>query len=73
MAERLQSHKEIEHSNAQRWINALLDYLDGDDTAFDQFPEPEYPHGKLVERRWEAYHDVDVYEDGYEERHYIGD
>ncbi len=30
-------------------------------------------HGKLVEVRQEAYHDVYVYEDGYEERFYIGD
>ena len=31
------------------------------------------PHGEVVERRMEAYHDVVVYEDGYEERYYIGD
>ena len=30
-------------------------------------------HGKLIEYRFEAYHDVKVYEDGYEEWYYIGD
>lgn len=33
----------------------------------------ENPHGKVVEVRQEAYHDVTVYEDGYEERFYIGE
>lgn len=30
-------------------------------------------HGALVEVRQEAYHDVRIYADGYEERDYIGD
>lgn len=30
-------------------------------------------HGKLVEYRFDAYHDVKVYEDGYVEKYYIGD
>lgn len=30
-------------------------------------------HGKVVETRMEPYHDVTVYEDGYEDRYYIGD
>lgn len=30
-------------------------------------------HGKVIETRMEAYHDVTVYEDGYEDRYYIGD
>lgn len=30
-------------------------------------------HGKVVEYRQEAYCDVKVYEDGYEERFYIGE
>lgn len=30
-------------------------------------------NGKLVEVRQEPYHDVYVYEDGYEERFYIGE
>ena len=34
---------------------------------------PTNPHGAVIERRMEAYHDVIVYEDGYEERFYIGD
>lgn len=30
-------------------------------------------HGKVVERRFGAYHDINIYEDGYEEYIYIGD
>ena len=30
-------------------------------------------HGRVVETRFEAYHDVTVYEDGHEEWYYIGD
>lgn len=33
----------------------------------------EKTHGKIVDRRVEPFHDVTVYEDGYEERFYIGD
>ena len=33
----------------------------------------EREHGKLVDFKWEPYHDVYVYEDGYEDRYYIGD
>ena len=31
------------------------------------------PHGKVVDYRFEPYHDVTVYEDGYEDWFYIGD
>lgn len=31
------------------------------------------PHGDQVDFRQEAYHDVAVYEDGYEDMFYIGD
>ena len=30
-------------------------------------------HGKVVGTRMDPYHDVTIYEDGYEERYYIGD
>lgn len=30
-------------------------------------------HGKIVGTRFDPYHDVTVYEDGYEEKYYIGD
>ena len=30
-------------------------------------------HGKMIDYRFEAYYDVKVYEDGYEEWFYIGD
>ena len=33
----------------------------------------EKEHGHVVELKWERYHDVYVYEDGFEDRYYIGD
>lgn len=36
-------------------------------------PEVVGEHGKCIDYRQEAYHDVHVFEDGYEERFYIGD
>lgn len=30
-------------------------------------------HGRIAKTRFDPYHDVKVYEDGYEERYYIGD
>lgn len=40
----------------------------------DDSPSPmEKIHGKVVGTRWEPYHDVTIYEDGYEDWYYIGD
>lgn len=39
-------------------------------------PEEEFVHpvhGRIVETRFDPYHDVTIYEDGHEERYYIGD
>lgn len=37
-------------------------------------PSPmEKVHGRVVSLRFEPYHDVTVYEDGYEDWYYIGD
>ncbi len=42
-------------------------------------PDPDYtdvikyPHGRVVDTRMEPYHDVTVYEDGYEDWYYLGD
>ena len=58
---------------------AEVDGLDDPYEAFDYCEESkqkEYAHpvhGKIVDIRFEAYHDVTVYEDGHEERFYIGD
>ena len=30
-------------------------------------------HGKIIGTRFDPYHDVTVYEDGHEEKYYIGD
>ena len=40
---------------------------DGEEECIDK------EHGRLVLYRFDAYHDVKVYEDGYEEKYYIGD
>lgn len=56
----------------------IMDYLDGkidspelgESAYWSKFYEE---HGALVEVRQEAYCDVKIYEDGYEERYYIGD
>lgn len=47
-----------------------LGFLDG---TIEPTRPIEEPHGKLVELRQVAYHDIYVYEDGYERRVYIGD
>ena len=56
---------------------ATMEYFDGkiDETELEKrLGKPrKNPHGEVVERRMEAYHDVVVYEDGYEERYDIGD
>ena len=50
---------------------------DGDESHFKDWGETKTPneklHGKVIECRCEAFHDVTVYEDGYEEYNYIGD
>ena len=38
-----------------------------------EMPEPIGEHGRCIDYRQEAYHDVHVFEDGHEERLYIGD
>ncbi len=50
--------------------------MDELDEFFNDEVDPNYTHpvhGKIVETRFEPYHDVTVYEDGYEEKYYIGD
>lgn len=43
------------------------------DEEIEAMPELQGEHGKLIEYRQEAYHDVQVFEDGHIERIYIGD
>lgn len=42
-------------------------------TTDEEIPRRSEEHGNLVEYRFDAYHDVKVYEDGYVESFYIGD
>lgn len=55
-------------------VNDLLAWWNGDEHALDNWPEPqESEHGPVIGYRQDAYHDVIVYADGYEEKFYIGD
>lgn len=55
-------------------LERTIEYLEtGDEQIIAPIPKSENPHGKLVEYRFEAFHDVKVYEDGYEEWFPIGD
>lgn len=60
-------------------LKDVLDYLDDnwdgteDDAEDGYWEEMRRLHGPIVDYRMEAYHDVRVYEDGYEDRMYIGD
>lgn len=51
-------------------MNAITDLYDMTDEEFSRWSSE---HGNLVEYRFDAYHDVKVYEDGYVEKFYIGD
>jgi hypothetical protein len=59
-------------NDVQKALDDFFAYVDND----VPFPGPAPkvgPHGKVVDVRFEPYHDVTVYEDGYEERFYIGE
>ena len=58
-------------SGLPKHIEEALDLMDKDPK--DLPPLQPGPHGKVVERRQEAFHDVIIYEDGYEEFYDIGD
>lgn len=51
----------------------VLDLLDLTKEELSNLKDPEKPHGKLVEYRFDHYHDVFVFEDGYTEKFYIGE
>lgn len=82
MVEKIKVHDEIVKADNNRWnpsadevFSRFLDLLDGKEGAEEWWEEHQTPnpHGKLIELRWEAYHDVYIYEDGYVYRDYIGD
>ena len=50
-------------------FNEVMNIFYGDTTTLLKMNE----HGRLVERRFEAYHDVSIFEDGHEDWYYIGD
>ena len=62
-----------------RGKNMLPTHIKNALDLLDRVPEEEWNtmqnpiHGKLVRVRQAAYHDIYEYEDGYEERFYIGD
>lgn len=65
-------------SSLPKEIDEALDLLFADPKDLksipDTKPDPKiWPHGRVVEMRWEAYGDRYIYEDGYEEFYDIGD
>ena len=62
-------------SSLPKEIDEALDLMLADPKDLpDTKPNPNlYPHGKVVEMRWETYGDRYIYEDGYEEFYDIGD
>lgn len=55
-------------------VNDLLAWLDGDEHALDGWPVPaESEHGPVIGYRQDAYNDIMIHADGFEERFYIGD
>lgn len=55
-------------------LNDLLAWWNGDEHALDGWPVPaESEHGPVIGYRQDAYNDITVFADGFEERFYIGD
>ena len=54
-------------------IEALAAWVQPGFKGYDPKIKPDMPHGRIVGERMEAYHNVTVYEDGHEEKDYIGD
>ncbi len=67
-------HIDYNSINADTAIDISLAIFEGD-VPEEVYPESDYqdPHGKIVGHRFDPYHDVTIYEDGYEERFYIGE
>lgn len=68
----------------REWMDDFLKMCDGDisEEEYNKKWEPTeedyknkdlFPHGKCIDHRAEPYHDVYIYEDGYEEWEQIGD
>ena len=57
------------------WLNSLIDSIEMEPEEWvEKYGEPKPgEHGKCIDYRWAPYHDVKVYEDGYEEWIPIGD
>ena len=55
-------------------LDRTLEYLEtGDERLLSPIPETKNPHGRVVDYRFEAFHDVIEYEDGHIEYFPIGD
>ena len=55
-------------------LNDLLAWWNGDEHALDGWPVPaESEHGPVIGYRQDAYNDIMIHADGFEERFYIGD
>lgn len=59
-------------------LQEFFDWIDGKisdvEYLFNREPTPlERLHGPVIGTRCDAYHDVTIYADGYEDRYYLGD
>ena len=54
-------------------LDILFAIFSGEVDPPDEIDFVHVDHGRIVDTRFDAYHDVTVYEDGHEERYYIGD
>lgn len=60
-------------NDTENAINAFIDWCNGETSYFDNSETKQFEHGKVIDFKMEAYHDVIIYEDGHEERFYICD
>ena len=76
MKESLNIHADIERENAvHQWLyeQGIRFPWDYEDDELTGMHEVIGEHGRCIDYRQEAYHDVHVFEDEYEERLYICD
>lgn len=73
-------------NTAADWLHEALSVEDMDDAEkevyealcerrrqHEEYRKRQNPHGAVVGHRFEAYHDVTIYEDGHEEWYNVGD
>lgn len=55
-------------------FDVLMEIFSNEDVEIGDNLSPNVRlHGPIIGTRFDAYYDVTIYEDGYEERYYVGD